>query len=418
MFRTLMRPALVLFLVLWLKLVKYFLKLRCMLALLPLLVVFFFQAEDGIRDTSVTGVQTCALPISPPTRRDRTGVARRRWSAPRGRPGRTPAAARRSGCAGTGNALGRETAAATPCTAAAPRRTGPGFAARPRGPPGTLRRARRPRARDHGPPPVARRRWSASRRRPGRTPAAARRSGCAGSGNALGRETAAATPCTAASPRRTGPGFAAPPRGPPGTLRRARRSRARDNGPPPAARPRSCGPGLGPSLEQGLPVKRSLRRGPARGEPDRQVGHVPHRPIEVLAGQRIDVEVGRGVHEVDGVGNPAAHRPLDRIHVVSQGPHQGEGVLHDAVAERGIEVAGVHVVLPRRGVIMDRQDVLLPDAEATHKLLPLDDLLDDHGPEPRVLVVVKEVLGRPADEDVLPAAAVRVLEYAGKPDVP
>src|SRR5437016_9741350 len=27
---------------------------------------FFFQAEDGIRDWSVTGVQTCALPISVP----------------------------------------------------------------------------------------------------------------------------------------------------------------------------------------------------------------------------------------------------------------------------------------------------------------------------------------------------------------
>src|SRR5207253_6792056 len=27
-------------------------------------VVFFFQAEDGIRDGHVTGVQTCALPIS------------------------------------------------------------------------------------------------------------------------------------------------------------------------------------------------------------------------------------------------------------------------------------------------------------------------------------------------------------------
>src|SRR5256885_13083296 len=26
--------------------------------------VFFFQAEDGIRDYKVTGVQTCALPIS------------------------------------------------------------------------------------------------------------------------------------------------------------------------------------------------------------------------------------------------------------------------------------------------------------------------------------------------------------------
>src|SRR5207248_8761541 len=26
--------------------------------------IFFFQAEDGIRDRTVTGVQTCALPIS------------------------------------------------------------------------------------------------------------------------------------------------------------------------------------------------------------------------------------------------------------------------------------------------------------------------------------------------------------------
>src|SRR5207237_3997914 len=33
-----------------------------------ILFCFFFQAEDGIRDSSVTGVQTCALPIytSPP----------------------------------------------------------------------------------------------------------------------------------------------------------------------------------------------------------------------------------------------------------------------------------------------------------------------------------------------------------------
>src|SRR5712675_3685970 len=30
-----------------------------------LIVVFFFQAEDGIRDVAVTGVQTCALPIFP-----------------------------------------------------------------------------------------------------------------------------------------------------------------------------------------------------------------------------------------------------------------------------------------------------------------------------------------------------------------
>ena len=28
-----------------------------------LTTIFFFQAEDGIRDIGVTGVQTCALPI-------------------------------------------------------------------------------------------------------------------------------------------------------------------------------------------------------------------------------------------------------------------------------------------------------------------------------------------------------------------
>src|SRR2546430_11464841 len=28
-------------------------------------LIFFFQAEDGIRDLTVTGVQTCALPICP-----------------------------------------------------------------------------------------------------------------------------------------------------------------------------------------------------------------------------------------------------------------------------------------------------------------------------------------------------------------
>src|SRR2546430_8079994 len=30
---------------------------------LELVLFFFFQAEDGIRDLTVTGVQTCALPI-------------------------------------------------------------------------------------------------------------------------------------------------------------------------------------------------------------------------------------------------------------------------------------------------------------------------------------------------------------------
>src|SRR5437879_13619112 len=38
---------------------------------------FFFQAEDGIRGTSVTGVQTCALPISLAATRRTPGTCRR-----------------------------------------------------------------------------------------------------------------------------------------------------------------------------------------------------------------------------------------------------------------------------------------------------------------------------------------------------
>src|SRR5438132_7867662 len=38
--------------------------------------VFFFQAEDGIRDHCVTGVQTCALPISSSPKPSELGKAR------------------------------------------------------------------------------------------------------------------------------------------------------------------------------------------------------------------------------------------------------------------------------------------------------------------------------------------------------
>src|SRR5438874_108651 len=59
---------------------------------------FFFQAEDGIRDLYVTGVQTCALPIWESLRKSRIpgriwgilknggwGAVREGYSIPRGR---------------------------------------------------------------------------------------------------------------------------------------------------------------------------------------------------------------------------------------------------------------------------------------------------------------------------------------------
>src|SRR5690606_6107009 len=94
---------------------------------------FFFQAEDGIRDFHVTGVQTCALPISFPQARARGGdagddarprgrhqpprrrvqgarlphapAARRRGAALLGRPDRAAGRAGHEGRAGHGQAL-------------------------------------------------------------------------------------------------------------------------------------------------------------------------------------------------------------------------------------------------------------------------------------------------------------------------
>src|SRR3712207_7608345 len=73
---------------------------------------FFFQAEDGIRDIGVTGVQTCALPISGASRARRPRApcgGRRTWRPrPRARRGRPPASAggpprrRRGGFSGFG----------------------------------------------------------------------------------------------------------------------------------------------------------------------------------------------------------------------------------------------------------------------------------------------------------------------------
>src|SRR5207247_4669048 len=94
------------------------------------LSVFFFQAEDGIRDPLVTGVQTCALPIcgrSPPAR-------------PLARGRRAPATSGR-GLRGPGGAGRRGRAA----SAGTPRGPAPAPPRRPRlGPAGSRRRLTAP----------------------------------------------------------------------------------------------------------------------------------------------------------------------------------------------------------------------------------------------------------------------------------
>src|SRR5690349_22176760 len=55
---------------------------------------FFFQAEDGIRDLYVTGVQTCALPISSKSSGEMTRAAP--WAGGKGVSTRAACASRRA----------------------------------------------------------------------------------------------------------------------------------------------------------------------------------------------------------------------------------------------------------------------------------------------------------------------------------
>src|SRR5438093_3079673 len=71
---------------------------------------FFFQAEDGIRDWSVTGVQTCALPISQRSPGGPVARAERRRSAGTGVRGVAELAA---GGAGATAATGPDATGAT-----------------------------------------------------------------------------------------------------------------------------------------------------------------------------------------------------------------------------------------------------------------------------------------------------------------
>src|SRR5688572_6708596 len=84
------------------------------------LFLFFFQAEDGIRDLTVTGDQTCALPISgsrPTTPTSRTRAFRTPTLArPTRRPTPTPATRERRSVRGCSRAFRNTPSTSSACT--------------------------------------------------------------------------------------------------------------------------------------------------------------------------------------------------------------------------------------------------------------------------------------------------------------
>src|SRR5438309_6198508 len=82
MFLTLMRPSLVLFLVLWLKLVKDFLKVRCRLALLPFLISCLRSEERFSRNAETDLVCRLLLEKKKPKLQHGPSTATRRPDGP------------------------------------------------------------------------------------------------------------------------------------------------------------------------------------------------------------------------------------------------------------------------------------------------------------------------------------------------
>src|SRR5206468_4572201 len=90
----------------------------------PTVIVFFFQAEDGIRDLIVTGVQTCALPIWPERSAEPRSPASstRPWST--SRPSREPQRSARRRARSLRHASPAPASSTTCCSRSEERRVG------------------------------------------------------------------------------------------------------------------------------------------------------------------------------------------------------------------------------------------------------------------------------------------------------
>lgn len=157
----------------------------------------------------------------------------------------------------------------------------------------------------------------------------------------------------------------------------------------------------------------------ARGEGDGIVGEGFDGPVEVFASEGVEVEVGRGVEEVDGVGSAFVDGELDGIALVAEGGGETAGVAFDAFCERagGWGEGGMEaLVVGQVGIVGGDADVRADD-EAAVVGGPGDFLLENHAEAAGVVVGGEEIVAGGDAMDVAPAAAVDGLEPGGKSGV-
>ena len=151
-----------------------------------------------------------------------------------------------------------------------------------------------------------------------------------------------------------------------------------------------------------------------------EVGYGVDDPVEALFAYGVQVGVGGGVHEVDGVGDAVFYGKLYCVEVVAEGFADSESVFFYALEEFLVvlrRVEDVALLVGTAGVVGHDADFGLADDVAAEVLLEFDGGLEGHAKVAGLVVGVEELVRVVDVEDVAPAATVVGFEEGGKADV-
>lgn len=153
---------------------------------------------------------------------------------------------------------------------------------------------------------------------------------------------------------------------------------------------------------------------------DGEVCHFFHDPAEVGLAYGVQVSVGRGVHEVDGIGDAVLDGELDRVEIIAEGAAKGEGILLDALEELRIvggRVLDVALVMRKARIVGHDVDLALADDVTTEVLVEVDRLLVHHAELVGLVVGFEELFAIVNMVDIAPAAPVDGFHEAVLADV-
>src|SRR5271165_2223063 len=151
-----------------------------------------------------------------------------------------------------------------------------------------------------------------------------------------------------------------------------------------------------------------------------QLGDRAHYPLEVFLPHRVQVGIGCGIHEVDGIRYPLFYCELHSVEVVTQRFAQRERVLLHPLQQLlvvGRRIEHIPLVVRPPRIVGHDVDLLLPDHIAAKVLLELHRTLQRHAQIAALVVCAEELFAIVDVINIAPSTAVHRLQKGGKADV-